>query len=223
MRVFKLLLSALGGLFLIAAAGAAAELGSSAYKGEGPGTIGDWCIVILVVLGLLAIAVGLLYWSGRIERRQLSAEQAAPDSESMELVLCPECGAADLVQGPKSPRMLFGSIHIARCVECGCRFELARSQWQHLPLPQFGEPYEMWEDKRHLVLWTPMSSGQIVIVGGAFVGWLVLAFMASDEVSMDLLGIVLVVAICAAWFLGRMFFPRRCVVEEVAERDANGE
>jgi hypothetical protein len=208
-NALRLLLIALGGLLTIAACGALVGMIASASREDGLSTATDWLGLVLVEAVLVSFAVGLFYLAHRIARWQEAREQAAVRSEVVAELLCPQCDSSRFVQGPEKPGFLFGRSYVARCLECGHRLEVSREGWRRLPLPEIGEAYETWADKKHLMRRLPMTAGQLVFVLLGLVGWLVIVvFLVLDDDDLALAAPALLI-VFGCWWLGRLLFPAK--------------
>ncbi len=205
MNALRLLLIALGCLFAIAAFGALIGFIDSAREDDSLPTAGAWLGAVLLEILLVSIAVGLFYFAKRMVRDRHAREHAAMQSEVPVVLFCPQCDSSELVQGPENVDWLVRKSYTARCVACGYRPKVSREEWQHLPLPEGGEPYETWDDRKHLIRRSPMTAGQTVVVLMGMVGIFVVLFVI-DDFDLDLLGVTFLPVVFGCWWLGRVFF-----------------
>jgi transcription elongation factor Elf1 len=214
-KTLRVFLLAFGGLFAIAACFGLAGLITAIFEGRASPSRGNplWILIVPTMLTLTATG---FFWLARLIGRRVEARQRA---ESLSFASadfpCPQCDGVRVVQGPEEEHVFSRTTCLARCLDCGHRFDVSRQEWRVLPLPESGDAYETWDDKQHIMRRTPMTTGQTVFVLLGLVVFFVVGVVLFDIGDLERWGTAgeLVVAafflpiIYGLWWAGRSLFP----------------
>jgi hypothetical protein len=215
MNGIRLLLIALGSLFVLAACGGLIGAIDAAREREA-GSLGLWLSVFLVEVVLVSIGVVLIRLAGRVARRQRQRD-AAPQSDVPAGLVCPRCESRSLAQGSESTDLLFRKSYEARCLKCGERVEVSAEEWRQLPIPEMGDAFETPADRQHLIRRLPMTTGQTVFVLLGLLAWVAIFIaLGRDKYGLSAPAFVLVLG---SWWLGRLLFRPRGSSESDGKRE----
>jgi len=214
-NTLRVVLIAVACLFAIATCFVGVGIVVALYQEADSLTGGELLVTLLIGALFVLSTVGLFYLVRLVARKQRAIERKTRSLNAPVDTLCPNCDSDQIVQGPETSYLLARRTYVARCLVCGHRLNVSFQDWRWLPLPDGGDAFETWNDKKHLMRRSPMTTGQAVFVFVGLVGIFVAPFLFFDIDDVYgqstknnlLLHALSGVVLFGLWRTGRFLFP----------------